>query len=66
MPTQTLFVDEELALVLRWQKEDTVTNTGMEAGVVLEKAKGKVTVDANKHQAFKEEQGAVCLVNIFC
>ena len=59
MPTQTSFVDEELVLVLRWRKEDTVVDTGMGAGVVLEKAKGKVTVNASKRQAFKEEQEAV-------
>ena len=59
MPTQTTFADNELALVLKWRKEDVVVDNGMAAGIVLEKAKGKTTVGASQRQAFKQEQGAV-------
>ena len=59
MPTQTTFADNELALVLKWRKEDVVVDNGMAAGVVLKKAKGKTTVGASQRQAFKQEQGAV-------
>ncbi|KAG5335983.1 hypothetical protein C0989_012411 [Termitomyces sp. Mn162] len=48
-----------LAALLCWQKALTVVNMGMGAGVVLEKAKRKLTVLLEKQQAFRQEQG-VC------
>ena len=65
MPTQTTFVDDELALVLKWRKGDVVVDNRMGAGVILKKAKGKTTVGASQRQAFKEEQRAVSSNSFF-
>ena len=42
-----------------------MVDTGMGAGIVLEKAKGKTTISASQCQAFKKEQGAVSLERFF-
>ncbi|KAG5348871.1 hypothetical protein C0989_007611 [Termitomyces sp. Mn162] len=52
------FTDKRLVILLCWQKVLTVVDTGMEAGVKLEKAKGKVTVSLEKQQEYKCTQGA--------
>ncbi|KNZ76914.1 hypothetical protein J132_10860 [Termitomyces sp. J132] len=53
------FTDKHLAILLHWQKALTVVNMGLEAGVVLKKAKEKVTVSLEKRQEYKHMQG-VC------
>ncbi|KAG6875831.1 hypothetical protein C0993_007188 [Termitomyces sp. T159_Od127] len=58
-PTQQDFSDKELACLLAPRWVEAVVDMGVEAGVVLKKTKGKVTVDLATCQAFKEEQGAV-------
>ncbi|KAG5350731.1 hypothetical protein C0989_009489 [Termitomyces sp. Mn162] len=55
---EDLFTNKCLVSLLCWQKALTVVNTGMGAGVVLKKAKGKSTVLLEKEQAFRQEQGA--------
>ncbi|KAG5349878.1 hypothetical protein C0989_001455 [Termitomyces sp. Mn162] len=57
-PIENLFTNKHLANLLHWQKALMVVDTGMEAGVVLEKAKGKSTVLLEKQQAFRQQQGA--------
>ncbi|KAG5348758.1 hypothetical protein C0989_008451, partial [Termitomyces sp. Mn162] len=52
------FTDKHLATLLCWQKALTVVDTGLGAGVKLEKAKGKVTVLLEKQQEYKCTQGA--------
>ncbi|KAG5715234.1 hypothetical protein E4T56_gene3015 [Termitomyces sp. T112] len=52
------FIDKHLATLLRWQKAFMVVDTGLGAGVKLEKAKGKVTVLLVKQQEYKHMQGA--------
>ncbi|KAG5716071.1 hypothetical protein E4T56_gene10782 [Termitomyces sp. T112] len=42
--SEETFTDKRLVTLLRWQKASTVVDTGLGAGVKLEKAKGKVTV----------------------
>ncbi|KAG6897187.1 hypothetical protein C0993_007720 [Termitomyces sp. T159_Od127] len=59
VPTQQDFSDKELAHLLAPKRVEAVVDTGVEAGVVLKKTKGKVTVDLATCQAFKEERG-VC------
>ncbi|KAG5349540.1 hypothetical protein C0989_003262 [Termitomyces sp. Mn162] len=54
-----MFTDKCLVTLLRWQKALTVVDTGLGAGVKLEKAKGKVTVLLVKRQEYKRMQG-VC------
>ncbi|KAG5732228.1 hypothetical protein E4T56_gene11500 [Termitomyces sp. T112] len=49
---------KRLAALLCWQKTSTVVDTGLEAGMKLEKAKGKVTVSLEKRQEYKRTQGA--------
>ncbi|KNZ77264.1 hypothetical protein J132_05974 [Termitomyces sp. J132] len=44
------FTDKHLATLLHWRKASTVVDTGLGAGVKLEKAKGKVTVSLEKRQ----------------
>ncbi|KAG5337093.1 hypothetical protein C0989_010823 [Termitomyces sp. Mn162] len=46
-----------LETLLHWQKASTVVDMEMEAGVVLEKAKGKLTVLLERQQAFRQQQG---------
>ncbi|KAG5329660.1 hypothetical protein C0989_009434, partial [Termitomyces sp. Mn162] len=53
-----MFTDKRLATLLCWQKALTVVDTGLGAGVKLEKAKGKVTVLLAKRQEYKCMQGA--------
>ncbi|KAG5349723.1 hypothetical protein C0989_002179 [Termitomyces sp. Mn162] len=53
------FTDKCLAALLCWQKALTVVDTGLGAGVKLEKAKGKVTVSLEKQQEYKRTHG-VC------
>ncbi|KNZ81432.1 hypothetical protein J132_00539 [Termitomyces sp. J132] len=53
------FTNKCLATLLRWQKASTVVDTGLGAGMKLEKAKGKVTVLLVKRQEYKRTQG-VC------
>ncbi|KAG5349421.1 hypothetical protein C0989_004001 [Termitomyces sp. Mn162] len=53
------FTDKRLATLLRWRKASTVVDTGLGAGVKLERAKGKVTVSLEKRQEYKHTQGAV-------
>ncbi|KNZ81262.1 hypothetical protein J132_02097 [Termitomyces sp. J132] len=53
------FTDKCLATLLCWQKASMVVDTGLGAGVKLEKAKGKVTVLLEKRQEYKRMQG-VC------
>ncbi|KAG5348749.1 hypothetical protein C0989_008492 [Termitomyces sp. Mn162] len=52
------FTNKRLATLLRWQKASMVADTGLGAGVKLEKAKGKVTVLLEKRQEYKRMQGA--------
>ncbi|KAG5335739.1 hypothetical protein C0989_000515 [Termitomyces sp. Mn162] len=42
------FSDKQLVLLLHWQKASTMVDTGLGAGVVLKKAKGKVTMSLEK------------------
>ncbi|KAG5333145.1 hypothetical protein C0989_006211 [Termitomyces sp. Mn162] len=42
------FFDKHLLTLLHWQKASTVVDTGMGAGIVLKKAKGKVMVSLEK------------------
>ncbi|KAG5351087.1 hypothetical protein C0989_008024 [Termitomyces sp. Mn162] len=51
------FSDKCLATLIYWQKALMVVDTGLGAGVVLMKAKGKVTVLLEKQQEFKCMQG---------
>ncbi|KAG5331229.1 hypothetical protein C0989_008248 [Termitomyces sp. Mn162] len=53
------FTNKCLVTLLRWQKASTVVDTGLGAGMKLEKAKGKVTVLLVKRQEYKCTQG-VC------
>ncbi|KAG5349333.1 hypothetical protein C0989_004571, partial [Termitomyces sp. Mn162] len=53
------FTDKHLVTLLRWRKALMVVDTGLGAGVKLEKAKGKVTVLLEKRQEYKRTQG-VC------
>ncbi|KAG5723850.1 hypothetical protein E4T56_gene9851 [Termitomyces sp. T112] len=55
---EEMFTDKCLATLLRWQKASTVVDTGLGAGVKLERAKGKVTVLLEKRQEYKCTQGA--------
>ncbi|KNZ79578.1 hypothetical protein J132_09167 [Termitomyces sp. J132] len=55
---EEMFTDKCLATLLCWQKALTVVDTGLGAGVKLEKAKGKVTVLLAKRQEYKCMQGA--------
>ncbi|KNZ78067.1 hypothetical protein J132_02359, partial [Termitomyces sp. J132] len=52
------FTDKCLAMLLRWRRTTTVVDTGLGAGVKLDKAKGKVTVSLEKWQEYKYTQGA--------
>ncbi|KAG5335750.1 hypothetical protein C0989_000473 [Termitomyces sp. Mn162] len=52
------FSDKRLVTLFHWQKVLMVVDTGLGAGVVLMKAKGKVTVLLEKRQEFKCTQGA--------
>ncbi|KAG5331695.1 hypothetical protein C0989_007442 [Termitomyces sp. Mn162] len=52
------FTDKCLATLLHWQKASMVVDTGLGAGMKLEKAKGKVTVSLEKRQEYKRMQGA--------
>ncbi|KAG5717881.1 hypothetical protein E4T56_gene1440 [Termitomyces sp. T112] len=52
------FTDKHLAMLLRWRKASMVVDTGLGAGVKLERAKGKVTVSLEKRQEYKRTQGA--------
>ncbi|KNZ71664.1 hypothetical protein J132_07830 [Termitomyces sp. J132] len=52
------FTDKCLVTLLCWQKASTVVDTGLGAGMKLEKAKGKVTVLLVKRQEYKRMQGA--------
>ncbi|KAG5349288.1 hypothetical protein C0989_004820 [Termitomyces sp. Mn162] len=54
---EEMFTDKCLAALLCWQKALTVVDTGLGAGVKLEKAKGKVTVSLEKRQEYKHMQG---------
>ncbi|KAG5348890.1 hypothetical protein C0989_007411 [Termitomyces sp. Mn162] len=51
------FTNKRLATLLCWQKALMVVDTGLGAGVKLEKAKGKVTVSLAKQQEYKRTQG---------
>ncbi|KAG5332105.1 hypothetical protein C0989_007238 [Termitomyces sp. Mn162] len=51
------FTDKHLATLLCWQEALMVVDTGLGAGVKLEKAKGKVTVLLEKQQEYKRTQG---------
>ncbi|KNZ73693.1 hypothetical protein J132_10445, partial [Termitomyces sp. J132] len=55
------FTDKRLATLLRWRRTTTVGDTGLGAGVKLDKAKGKVTVLLEKRQEYKYTQGAVSI-----
>ncbi|KAG5348943.1 hypothetical protein C0989_007047 [Termitomyces sp. Mn162] len=55
---EEMFTDKRLATLLHWQKASTVVDTGLGAGMKLEKAKGKVTVSLAKRQEYKCMQGA--------
>ncbi|KAG5732286.1 hypothetical protein E4T56_gene11368 [Termitomyces sp. T112] len=55
---EEMFTDKRLATLLHWQKASTVVDTGLGAGMKLEKAKGKVTVLLVKQQEYKRMQGA--------
>ncbi|KAG5333011.1 hypothetical protein C0989_006359 [Termitomyces sp. Mn162] len=55
---EEMFTNKCLAALLHWRKASTVVDTGLEAGVKLEKAKGKVTVLLEKQQEYKCMQGA--------
>ncbi|KAG5334570.1 hypothetical protein C0989_003344 [Termitomyces sp. Mn162] len=55
---EEMFTDKRLATLLHWQKASMVVDTGLGAGVKLEKAKGKVTVLLVKQQEYKRMQGA--------
>ncbi|KAG5332432.1 hypothetical protein C0989_007048 [Termitomyces sp. Mn162] len=52
------FTNKCLATLLHWQKASTVVDTGLGAGVKLEKAKGKVMVPLERRQEYKHTQGA--------
>ncbi|KNZ77822.1 hypothetical protein J132_03331 [Termitomyces sp. J132] len=52
------FTDKHLVTLLHWRKASMVVDTGLGAGVKLEKAKGKVTVLLEKQQEYKRMQGA--------
>ncbi|KNZ71316.1 hypothetical protein J132_00042, partial [Termitomyces sp. J132] len=52
------FTDKRLATLLRWRRTTTVVDTGLGAGVKLDKAKGKVTVSLERRQEYKRTQGA--------
>ncbi|KAG5329305.1 hypothetical protein C0989_009941, partial [Termitomyces sp. Mn162] len=52
------FTNKRLATLLRWRRTTTVVDTGLGAGVKLDKAKGKVTVSLEKRQEYKRTQGA--------
>ncbi|KNZ81899.1 hypothetical protein J132_10178 [Termitomyces sp. J132] len=52
------FTNKCLAILLHWRKALTVVDMGLEARVVLKKAKGKVTVSLEKQQEYKHMQGA--------
>ncbi|KNZ71717.1 hypothetical protein J132_07478 [Termitomyces sp. J132] len=52
------FTDKHLVTLLRWRRTTTVVDTGLGAGVKLDKAKGKVTVSLEKRQEYKYTQGA--------
>ncbi|KAG5335219.1 hypothetical protein C0989_001801 [Termitomyces sp. Mn162] len=56
LPPSLEFLMEDLAAGMRAL---TVVDTGMGAGVVLEKVKGKSTVLLEKQHTFKQERGAV-------
>ncbi|KAG5725016.1 hypothetical protein E4T56_gene12514 [Termitomyces sp. T112] len=49
---EEMFTDKCLATLLCWQKTSMVVDTGLGAGVKLEKAKGKVTVLLEKQQEY--------------
>ncbi|KAG5725398.1 hypothetical protein E4T56_gene8853, partial [Termitomyces sp. T112] len=51
------FTNKRLATLLHWQKASTVVDTGLGAGVKLEKAKGKVMVPLERRQQYKHMQG---------
>ncbi|KNZ81497.1 hypothetical protein J132_00463 [Termitomyces sp. J132] len=55
---EEMFTDKCLATLLCWRKTSMVVDTGLGAGVKLEKAKGKVTVLLEKQQEYKCMQGA--------
>ncbi|KNZ76627.1 hypothetical protein J132_09372 [Termitomyces sp. J132] len=55
---EEMFTNKHLAALLRWQKALMVVDTGLGAGVKLEKAKGKVMVSLEKRQEYKHTQGA--------
>ncbi|KAG5332550.1 hypothetical protein C0989_006885, partial [Termitomyces sp. Mn162] len=55
---EEMFTDKCLATLLHWRKASMVVDTGLGAGVKLEKAKGKVTVLLAKQQEYKRTQGA--------
>ncbi|KAG5333522.1 hypothetical protein C0989_005593, partial [Termitomyces sp. Mn162] len=52
------FSNKCLVTLLYWQKALTMVDTGLGAGLVLKKAKGKVIMLLNKQQEFKHMQGA--------
>ncbi|KNZ78615.1 hypothetical protein J132_11056 [Termitomyces sp. J132] len=52
------FTNKRLAMLLQWRRTTTVVDTGLGAGVKLDKAKGKVTVSLEKRQEYKCTQGA--------
>ncbi|KAG5332833.1 hypothetical protein C0989_006463 [Termitomyces sp. Mn162] len=58
------FTDKHLVTLLHWQKAFTVVDTGLGAGMKLEKVKGKVTVSLAKQQEYKCMQGVLELANI--
>ncbi|KAG5724608.1 hypothetical protein E4T56_gene3938 [Termitomyces sp. T112] len=64
-PIKDSFTNKHLANLLCWQKALMVVNTGMGAGVVLKRAKGKLTVLPEEKQAFKECQGASNFMDFF-
>ncbi|KNZ77140.1 hypothetical protein J132_06135 [Termitomyces sp. J132] len=56
---EEMFTNKYLTTLLHWQKASTVVDTGLGAGVKLEKAKEKVMVSLEKRQEYKCTQG-VC------
>ncbi|KNZ72633.1 hypothetical protein J132_02226 [Termitomyces sp. J132] len=55
---EEMFTNKHLVTLLHWQKASMVVDTGLGAGIKLEKAKGKVTVSLVKQQEYKCMQGA--------